>query len=363
MKKYLTLLAPPVIAALLFYVLAPLGSVADAAARSFGAYWRKSAGRLTARLPFSVTELLAVLLILWFLYAVIRFITGFAGRRGRRPLLSWILTVFYAAAIFLWVGCAGYFARPVYDGVLTNRGITTAELTAAAEYFRDGANRTADSVHRAADGGFDTGAEEIILLSSNVFRNLTAEFPRLQPSYAVPKIMLSSALMSRTGFTGVYFALAGEANVNAEMPRALLAATVAHELAHSRGVAREDAANFFGIAACVTSDIAVFEYSGYLDGLLYLGNALYAADPSAYYALSEGYSDSVRRDLKDNSDFWADILAKNDAAPAMAAVSAAVNTAYDGFMRSNGQDSGLKTYGECVNLLAEWVTLRKELTV
>jgi hypothetical protein len=352
-KRFLTFLVPPVLAAATFYLLAPVGSVAEAASRSFGASWRLTAGRLTSLLPFSVTELLAALLILWLVFAIVRI-------RHLRILGALILTVTYGAALFLWFGCAGYFAPPVYDGVLTNRGITTAELISAAEYFRDGANRTANSVSRTADGGFNVSVDEIILLSGDVYDAIAPRFPRLGKSKAVPKKMLSSGLMSRTGFTGVYFALTGEANVNADMPRALLAATVAHELAHSRGVAREDAANFFGIAACVTSGIPVFEYSGYLDGLLYLGNALYNAEPAAYYALSAEYSDAVRRDLKDNSDYWAEILTKNDDNPAMAAVSAAVNTAYDGFMRSNGQDNGLKTYGECVDLLAEWIALRED---
>ena len=360
LKLYITVFAIPALAAAAFYLLVPkVGGVAAWAARSIGMPWRKTASRLTAPIPFSLMEVLVALLVVWLLYLLVRLIVSHKRRSTLRGLVAWLAVVAYCAAMILWVWLADYYAPPLYDGVLTGRGITVAELTTVAEYFRDGANRTAGSVTRDENGEFAVPVDEILSLSGFVFDNLTEQFPKLGESHAVAKPLIISGFMSRTGYTGVFFALTGEANVNTKMPRALLAATAAHELAHARGVAHEDAASFFGVAACITSDMKTFQYSGYLEGLLYLGNALYDASPAAYYALSEGYSDDVRRDLKANSDYWAEIVSRNEASPAMSAVSTAVNTAYDGFLRSNGQESGLQTYGECVDLIVEWHITRR----
>ena len=354
MKRTITLLAPPFVLAIAFYLLVPSGIAAEFVARHLSASWRLAVAKATSHLPFSLVEVLAFLGIAWLIYAIVRLILPHKRGHGLRSLLALVVVVINCGALFLWVGCPRYFASQHYEDALTRRDISVAELLAAAEYFRDGANRTANSVARDGDGVYNEPIDVIFLLSEDVFDGLAAQFPALEPTNAVPKSLLTSGFMSRTGYTGIYFALTGEANVNTKMPRALLPVTVAHELAHSRGVAREDAANFFGIAACVTSGMPRFEYSGYLDALLYLGNELYRVDPQAYYDLSATYSDAVRRDLKDNSDYWAAIVAKNADNAAMSAVSAAVNTAYDGFMRANAQENGMATYGECVDLLVIW---------
>ncbi|MEI3141541.1 MAG: DUF3810 family protein [Lawsonibacter sp.] len=92
------------------------------------------------------------------------------------------------------------------------------------------------------------------------------------------KPLIFSRLQSILGFTGVYFPFTGEANVNVDAPACLIPATIAHEMAHQRMVASELEANFVGIAACVTCGDVVFQYSGYLMGLIQLCNALYPVD-------------------------------------------------------------------------------------
>jgi len=354
MKRLIAAFAPPALAIALFYALVPTGLAAGAAARGFAASWQSAAALLTAPLPFSVMEVLAAVLILWLLYVLGRLILPGSKKRAVKRLITYVAVLCYGVAAFLWVWSPAYFAPPLYDGVLTRGGITVAQLQKTAEAFRDDANALADSVPRDANGSFAVDTDEVLWLSAGLYNGLVAEFPKLRITEAKPKPLLISAFMSRTGYTGIYFALTGEPNVNITSPRALLPSTVAHELAHAYGVAREDAANFFGIAACVTSDTNIYRYSGYLDGLLLLGNALYAADSAAYYELAEGYSDSVRQDLRDNSAYWAEIVERNAKSPAMEAVSTAVNSTYDTFMRSNGQENGLKTYGECIDLLVEW---------
>ncbi|NLB29909.1 MAG: DUF3810 domain-containing protein, partial [Clostridiales bacterium] len=55
----------------------------------------------------------------------------------------------------------------------------------------------------------------------------------------------------------------------------------------------------------------------------------------------------VQVDLSANSSYWA-MYEDEPAAAVMAAV-------YDGYLRANAQESGIKSYGECVDLLVIWM--------
>jgi hypothetical protein len=146
------------------------------------------------------------------------------------------------------------------------------------------------------------------------------------------------------------------------MPLCLMPATVAHELAHQRGVFAEAEANFVGIAACVSSGDTVYEYSGYLSGLMYLSNALSIADYDAYLNLHAGLAEEVRRDWQDNYDYWmsqktvetgVDFI-DDFLTATTGVVSDTVDAVYDVYLRTNEQPLGLRTYGACVDVLVEY---------
>lgn len=342
---------PPALLIAAFMLLRGFTNVMEFAARSFGAAWRYALGAVTSVLPLSLMEiggtalvlLLAVLLMLLIIALIRR--KGAARAAGR--LVTFVTAVLYGVGIFLWVWCSTYFAPPVYENVLTRRGVTVEELYDAAEYFLEGANRLSGEVLRDADGHFAEDVDSLIGKSQGIFDTIEEQFTALSKSAAKPKKMLYSELMSKTNFTGIYLGLTGEANINKNAPLAFAPSTIAHELSHSRGVGAEDTANFFGIAASITSGVTPYEYSGYLHGLMLLGNALYSADQELFYELAGRYGEYVQIDFSDNSSYWA-MYADEPAAAVMTAV-------YDGYLKSNAQESGIKSYGECVDLLVLWL--------
>jgi hypothetical protein len=161
--------------------------------------------------------------------------------------------------------------------------------------------------------------------------------------------MLYSRAFSRLGFTGFYFAFTGESNINTHSPACLIPSTIAHELAHQLGVFAEEEANFAGIAACVTSGIPMYEYSGALSALMYLSSALRSADAELWASVSGGLCDEVRRDWSDNSAYWESMRTDTG-------VGVIANAVYDRYLKANGQPLGVKSYGACVDLLVEWHT-------
>lgn len=225
---------------------------------------------------------------------------------------------------------------------LAPRGGTVSELYALTEDFTARVNALAGSVPRGVDGTMSLSADEIIDRAAGLFAEAEKEFPCLAgPELRVKKLRLSR-VMSALGYTGVYIPFTGEANVNVDFPAALLPDTVAHELAHQRGAASENEANFAAIAACLTCGDDVYAYSGALSAWTYLGNALYKYDREAYSALYRSLDPRVQADILASNAYWAQFESP------VSQVSGAV---YDSFLKGYGETDGIRSYGEVVGLL------------
>jgi hypothetical protein len=167
------------------------------------------------------------------------------------------------------------------------------------------------------------------------------EYPVLAGRFGPPKAALLSLPMAYLGITGIYSPFTGEAHVNATVPEPELPFTASHEIAHARGFAREDEANYLAYLACSRHPDRDFAYSGAFVASNYALAALREADPQAYARVAAERSASVRRDLEALAA-WA----RRYKGPA-ATASHVVNDAY---LRSQGV-GGVRSYGRMVDLL------------
>ncbi len=303
---------------------------------------------------FSLAEVLITLIVLWVLYYIIKTIIILITRPQRfanlgKRLYVMIVVAMYLFAAYSWSWGTGYHSTDLAEktGLGTN-GVSVSQLTNATRLFAEKANELSSQVARDADRHVIVNTDYDFELSKGVYRNVVNEFPALSGTSYPPKAMLYSKLMTMVGFTGVYIALTGETNINIDAPAVLIPATIAHEMAHQRGVNSEDEANFAAIAACVTSNITIYEYSGYFEGLIYLSNALSEVDPDAYSQIMSTLNDDVIQDWTDNNDYWSKFQS-----PAAEAVTAM----YDNFLKSNGEELGISSYGACIDMLASWVDM------
>jgi hypothetical protein len=148
--------------------------------------------------------------------------------------------------------------------------------------------------------------------------------------------------MSHLNFTGVYSCLTGEANINVDAPQMGIPSTTMHEMAHQRGIAREDEANYVAYIACMAHPDIDFKYSGSSMALQYCMNALYAEDPDRYFNLIEYYSNEYRRDIESRSAYWQQFQGETQKI---------ANKINDTYLKLNGQTDGVKSYGRMVDLL------------
>lgn len=155
-------------------------------------------------------------------------------------------------------------------------------------------------------------------------------------------MLLFSEVMSYLDISGIYCPFTFEANVNVHMNDVLIPVTMCHELSHLSGYMREDEANFIAFLACLQSDDPEFRYSGVYLASVHAMNALLTVDSDLWNRADALKSDALRRDIRSNNAYW-----KQYETP-VSEVSDRVNDAY---LKANGQENGLRSYGRMVDLL------------
>ena len=173
------------------------------------------------------------------------------------------------------------------------------------------------------------------------YNEASEEYPFLQKMTSRVKPVMLSEAMSYTHITGVYSFFTGEANINVAFPDYTIPFTAAHELAHQRGIAREDEANFVAFLICTRSDDAYIRYSGYLNMYEYVASALARADRKLYAKVSAALCLEVNHEMTAYSLFFEKYRDST-----ASTVSEAVNNTY---LTLQGTE-GTASYGMVVDL-------------
>ena len=308
--------------------------------------------KLCSHFAFSAAELVyaAAILglaayLLWCVYRLIRFPEKLWQLYRLVLTLAMAGAVFWAGLSVMWTPC--YYAPGFAEQSGVDGGpLELEELETVTRWFAALASEYADEVPRDENGACTTDRDSVLDRAAGVFEGAAELYPFLDGEALRPKPIHFSRIMSCLDFTGFFFPMTGEANLNMDSPVFLLPSTSQHEIAHQRGVAMEQECNFVAVLSCLESEYADFRYAGAALAYIYLGNALAGADYEAYTEIYYSLSDTVRADFKAQSAYWDEF---RDSAAQKAS-----NTVYDSFLKSNGQELGMQSYGACVNLLVHY---------
>lgn len=308
--------------------------------------------KLCSHFAFSAAELVyaAAILglaayLLWCVYRLIRFPEKLWQLYRLVLTLAMAGAVFWAGLSVMWTPC--YYAPGFAEQSDVDDGpLELEELETVTRWFAALASEYADEVPRDENGACTTDRDSVLDRAAGVFEGAAELYPFLDGEALRPKPIHFSRIMSCLDFTGFFFPMTGEANLNMDSPVFLLPSTSQHEIAHQRGVAMEQECNFVAVLSCLESEYADFRYAGAALAYIYLGNALAGADYEAYTEIYYSLSDTVRADFKAQSAYWDEF---RDSAAQKAS-----NTVYDSFLKSNGQELGMQSYGACVNLLVHY---------
>ncbi len=298
---------------------------------------------------FSIAELVSILLIVMGIVAAVRGV--FRVRRAPAPFrtlgfalmrIATVAGLVYLVFLVLWG--FNYQRQPLAMSVGLDTGAPRAgELAAVCAALVDESEALRASVPEDDKGvarvnGGITGA---LARASAGYDALDDPWPIVTGESITAKRVLLSPVLARLGITGIFVPFTGEANVDTTVPQWMLPFVAAHEVAHQRGFAREDEANFLAYASCAQHPDPTARYSAALEASRYAMGALRVTDPTAHQALEARRGPAVRRDLE-ALEAW-----HRQYASRLGAVHERVNDAY---LRAQGQD-GVASYGRMVDLL------------
>lgn len=296
--------------------------------------WQRIMGWAFGFYPFSVVEFgLYFLLVLYFIYGI---------RHIRQPLKLAARTVLLIGSLLLsyTMNCGiNYYRNPFSSYLdLEIRPSSKEELYDLCEYLTNQVNllKSRQSGNQPLKE-LELGKEGIAAM-----KNLGEIYPGLAGFYPLPKAVTFSEILSYQYLTGIYAPFTVEANYNRDMTSYNKPLTICHELSHLKGFMREDEANFIGYLACVNTACVEYQYSGFLMGWIYAGNALADVDMDAYSRLYQRLDQAVIQDLSDNNRFWDKYEGK---------VAEAANKINDTYLKMNSQEDGVKSYGRVVDLM------------
>lgn len=327
--------------------------------------------KISGIFPFSLYEVTMYIIVFSIILFIVHIVKALITNRGYLiPLLKKsilnilsIISIGYFLFIVLWG--LNYNRTPLQETIISNynnsynnnvsfEGHTVEELANLYKFLIDKTNETRKLVLENENGVMKANSDYKGILSRAQmgYDNIVDFLPQVGGSYSKAKYIISSNLMCYTGITGIYFPFTGEANVNVAVPDMYIPSTTIHEMAHQRGYASEDEANFIAYLGSINHPDVDFNYSGYILALNHTTNALYSADYDAYVELSKEISDEVKTDLRYNRDFWKKYEGKVNE------ISSKFN---DSYLKANGVVEGTASYGKMVDLLLSYYKLYSPL--
>lgn len=300
--------------ALVFWILLEISKAnpafAEFVSSGLGGPVRSFFGTVSSILPFSLAEIMIILIPLAITTLIIYGVKVIDGRRCAVRLILTVLSVLMLIyPIYVVTLGAGYHERGIAsrleitaDNPDENELYTTMmkisyeleELVPAISYNDRGASvtkLTPEKISEEICKSYERVCEKYPNLRLDIFNQ------RAKP------VILSKG-MTQLELLGIYTFFTGESNVNVHYPDYTLPFSIAHEFAHARGVSRENEANFIAFLVCINADDPYIKYSGYMNMYEYLAAALSKADKNMLknvYAMS---SKRVTGEIRAYSEFY-----------------------------------------------------------
>ena len=306
--------------------------------------------KLTGWIPFSLAECLLLSLPIIAIFYIVG--SSIATKRDDsdktfykwiRPLVSFILVIL--TIFFAGFGPA-YGRNKLSDNLaLEQNPVSAEELYSTALIIANETDNLLNEIYFDLSGASIMPYDYPTLVKkvNKAFENYATSADFISHFKSNPKPIALSQPMTYTHISGVYTFMTGESNINTNYPDFLMPFTMAHEMAHQRGIAREDEANFVAFLVCINSEDAYIRYSGYANMANYLNSALSRADADLYKEFVIYFLPTeLRKEFIAYSTFF-DKYRDSTASE----VTGNINNV---FLQSQGQSAGTKSYGLVVDL-------------
>lgn len=249
---------------------------------------------LTKYIPFSLTELFFVSLFIAGIILLVKLIRHFI----RKEIVDGvnkigIIGVGILSTICIYALCCemAYNRKPI-DLPYYEMEVDNSEFKDIYNYYANDLNNCINEFEFTDEGDFKHSYSFLDIskkVHESVSKNIDSDYFYKVETNAKP--MMSSLLYRELNITGVTFAPFVEANVDYLSTNLELPLVIAHEIAHTKGVMREDDANQFAFYVCLNSDDPYLRLSAY--GLYFYQITLLTSDD---YMTSEEQNSLVKID-------------------------------------------------------------------
>ena len=315
--------------------------------RYISSFFRLIFSKITGILPFSLGEAMVLCLPLFvfvtmFLYFKVYSKDEVQAGRFIVTLISCI-SVMFTSFVFMF-GVAYNGTDLSHKLGLESKEVSYEELEYTAKALMKELDAVADEVEYRYDGAsvmpYSFGELNQKLNEAYMsFCDDNSFLPRLTSRV---KILAVSPVMTYTHISGIFTYYTGEANVNVNYPDYSMPYTMAHEMAHQRGVAPEDEANFVAFLVCLRSEDPYIRYSGCMSVLEYVLGAMHTASARDYEQFIDQLDLRLRGEMIAFSDFFTPYRGS-----VASEVADAVN---DSYLKASGEKAGSASYGMVVDL-------------
>ena len=308
---------------------------------------------VTSIFPFSLFE--TFIFLSPFLLAFLIVLAVKIAKKGTIPTVRY-LTVIVSIPLcyfimFVWTFGSGYHTTTVENKLeISTDEISTEDMKEALSYLTNELNELKKEINYDQNGAsvMPYSYGELSKKVSKAYSEMAKDTNLVKTFSSRIKPIILSDPMAYTHISGVYIALIGEANVNTAFSDYIITSTTAHEMAHQRGIAREDEASFVGFLALSYSSDPYLKYSAYL---------------TVYYYLLSDLSKSSSEDAK-NIYANLDIDIKNDYKAYVksfekykdSTASKVTDTVNNSYLQANGDKDGTNSYNLVSKLVCAYLT-------
>lgn len=297
--------------------------IAEWFARNFSRGWITVWGTLTGWIPFSLYELFLIVTIVLAVVAVIVVIVRLCQGKWRNAL-SLVLTVCIAVTSFLTV-------YNVTAGFTYQRASLPKQIYSVQkpdDFDRDSAIAMAQLVVNELNKAYeqtphDENGNVVLPSVAQMQSDIAEEYKRIDGEQCngyfnsynpAVKQITNKWVMSQMHIVGVFFAPFGEANVNPNENNYNLPHSMAHEMAHGKGVMRENEANLVASYLLLTCDKPYLRYSAlmkvYFSAISLV--SMYPNSNDAVALLRSSVRSEIYAEMSNYNKFWSQFTLVGD---------------------------------------------------
>ena len=317
---------------------------ADFYCKTFGDFFTSFIGGFSNTFYFSFFEIVLISLVVFALILLILLFINLFKKNYKIVLDKGLqLTTFGLSVFLVYSLTAGVcYHRSSLPLPMYEEKVSTSLLNESITYYLNDYNNLADSFKKDENKAsiMPYTFDELAHIMQKEMKRLD-KYDYFYKFTARPKGTWFSPILSELHITGVDFPLTSEANINSSMPSIDIPFTMAHEIAHLKGVMREDDANTVALYICITSSNPYIRYSGYFRGFFRLLEIKQYTNYEEYKEILRHVSYSIWND----NEYYSSYFKEHDL---LKDISTFVNDLY---LMFNGQEDGTGSYDDNSNTI------------